>query len=47
MKLDDVKAIAPDVLLHRLVPSSEAKIRKENSGEILNALIRQVKVPIE
>lgn len=47
VKPDDVKAIAPDVLLHRLVPSSEAKIRKENSGEILNALIRQVKVPIE
>lgn len=47
VKPDDVKAVAACVLLHRLVPSSESKIRKENSGDILSGLIRQVKVPFE
>lgn len=46
VKPDDVKAVAPGVLGHRLVLSSEAKVRKEGMEGILRDLIRQVRVPV-
>lgn len=46
VKPDDVKAVAKQVLSHRLVLTSEAKIAKEDKDKILNALIVQVKIPI-
>ena len=47
VKPDDVKAAAVSVLHHRLVLTSEAKIHKENTDRILEALIRSVPVPKE
>lgn len=43
---DDVKAVANDVLLHRLILTSEAKMRKEDPKGILQALILRAKVPV-
>ena len=47
VKPDDVRAIAVQVLLHRLVLSSEARIRKAGAEDILRGLIRAVQVPVE
>lgn len=46
VKPDDVKAVASQVLLHRLVLSSEARIQKADAEEILKSLIIRVKVPV-
>ena len=46
VKPDDVKSVAMQVLLHRLVLSSEAKIRKEDGDKILKSLIIKAKVPV-
>lgn len=46
VKPDDVKAVAMQVLLHRLVLSSEARIRKEDGGKILKSLILKAKIPV-
>lgn len=46
VKPDDVKAVAKQVLLHRLVLSSEARIQKADAGEVLRSLIIKVKVPV-
>lgn len=46
VKPDDVRAVAPFVLGHRLTLSSEAKIAKENKDEILRKLIRNTKLPL-
>lgn len=46
VKPDDVKAVAMEVLLHRLVLSSEAKVRKEEGDKILKSLIIKAKVPV-
>lgn len=46
VKPDDVKAVAKKVLLHRLVLTSEARIRKEDAGNILNSLIVKAKIPV-
>ena len=46
VKPDDVKAVAMQVLSHRLVLSSEARIRKEDSGKILKSLILKAKIPV-
>ena len=43
---DDVKSIAVNVLHHRLILSSEAKIRKEDTDRILNLLLSRISVPI-
>lgn len=43
---DDVKEMAEPVLLHRLVLTSEAKLRKENPANILRSLIHKVKIPV-
>ena len=45
VKPDDVKEMAMCVLEHRLVLTSEAKIRQENLASILRSLIIRVKVP--
>lgn len=46
VKPDDVKAVAMQVLGHRLVLSSEAKIRKEDKDKILKSLIVQAQIPV-
>lgn len=46
VKPDDVKAVGIPVLLHRLVLSPEARIRKENGESVLRSLILKVKVPM-
>ena len=47
VKPDDVKAAAVNVLHHRLVLTSEARIRKEDTDSILNTLIAKARVPRE
>lgn len=47
VKPDDVKAVAMQVLLHRLVLSSEARIQKADAAGILKNLILKVKIPVE
>ncbi len=46
VKPDDVKAVAMQVLLHRLVLSPEARIRRENASAILKSLLLSVKIPV-
>ena len=46
VKPDDVKAVAKQVLLHRLVLSSEARIQKADAEAVLKSLIVRVKVPV-
>lgn len=46
VKPDDVKQIAQIILLHRLVLSSDARIRKEDPAAILKSLIVKAKVPV-
>lgn len=43
---DDVRAVAEDVLLHRLVLTSEAKIAKADAKVILRRLIFNIKIPV-
>ena len=45
VKPDDVKAVAVNVLHHRLKLTPEAKIAGENTDSVLTALILKVKVP--
>ena len=46
VKPDDVKAVAMQVLLHRLVLSTEAKIAREDSSAILKSLILKARIPV-
>ena len=46
VKPDDIKAVAPHILTHRLELTSEAKIAKENKDAMLARLINQAKVPM-
>lgn len=46
VKPDDVKAVAMEVLLHRLVLTSEAKIRRVDAAGILKSLIVKTKIPV-
>ena len=46
VKPDDVRAVAPFVLSHRLTLTSEAKIAKENKDIILKQLIQKTKLPL-
>lgn len=46
VKPDDVKAVAMQVLLHRLVLSADARLRKEEPGSILRSLILKAKIPV-
>ena len=43
---DDVKAVAMQVLGHRLTLSAEARIQKESVEKILKSLILKVKIPV-
>lgn len=47
VKPDDVKAVAMQVLLHRLALSSEARIQKEDAAGILKSLILKTRIPVE
>ncbi len=47
VKPDDVKAVAPQVLAHRLSLTSEAGIRKESVAQILYSLILKGKIRTE
>ena len=46
VKPDDVKAMAEPVLKHRITLTSQAKIQKEDVGNILKSLILKAKVPV-
>jgi len=46
VKPDDVKAVALQVLAHRLVLSSQARIQNVAAGDMLKSLILKVKVPV-
>ncbi len=46
VKPDDIRAVAPFVLDHRLVLTSEAKIAQEDKGDIIRRLIRDTKLPL-
>jgi MoxR-like ATPase len=42
---EDVRAIAPDVLRHRIGLSFEAEAEEMNSDDIINKIINKVEVP--
>ncbi len=44
---DDVKALAPTVLCHRLMISSQAELRGRKPEELLMDIIAKVPVPVE
>ncbi len=46
VKPDDIKAVAPFVLGHRLTLTSEARIAKEDKNDILQKLIYKTKLPL-
>ncbi len=46
VKPDDIKAVAPYVLDHRLTLTSEARIAKENKDDIIRKLIVKTKLPL-
>ena len=47
VKPDDVKAVAVNVLHHRLSLTPEAKMRKENVDRLLTGLILKARIPME
>lgn len=47
VKPDDVRAVAMQVLLHRLVLSSEARMQQSGAEGILRNLVLKAKVPVE
>ncbi len=44
---DDVKALADPVFAHRLVPSTDARIRGREAEEVLREVVEGVEVPVE
>ena len=46
VKPDDVRAVAPFILGHRLTLTSEAKIAKEDKADIIAKLIHKTKLPL-
>lgn len=46
VKPDDIKKVAPDVLLHRLTLTAEAKIMKTDKANLLKSLMIKAKVPV-
>ena len=44
---DDVKAMAPHVLPHRLILSSQSRLRGRETRELLADILRRVPVPVE
>jgi MoxR-like ATPase len=47
VKPDDIKAVAGNVLHHRLTLSAEARIRGEKTDRLLAALILKARIPME
>jgi len=43
---DDVKALAPDVLNHRLLLTADALLRDETVDEVIDRILNRVKVPV-
>jgi len=43
---DDIKALAPYVLAHRLILHAEARMAGENAEKVLQSIIAQMKVPV-
>ncbi|MFN3327421.1 MAG: magnesium chelatase, partial [Fervidobacterium pennivorans] len=41
---DDVKKVAPYVLIHRIIQSTESKILRESKEDILNDILEKVPV---
>ncbi|MBR3834725.1 MAG: MoxR family ATPase [Lachnospiraceae bacterium] len=46
VKPDDVKAVVKQVLSHRLMLTSEARIQKEDAGDVLEQIIIKTKIPV-
>lgn len=44
---DDVKALAPYVLVHRVVPKAQSQLRGSSARDILKDVINSVPVPVE
>ncbi|MFQ5341376.1 MAG: AAA family ATPase [Anaerolineae bacterium] len=44
---DDVKHLAPSVLTHRLIISSETRLRGRTAEEVVRGIVDQVPVPVE
>ncbi|MBI4770390.1 MAG: MoxR family ATPase [Chloroflexi bacterium] len=44
---DDVQALVTSVLTHRLIPSSQSRLRGKAVGDILQELVAKVPVPVE
>jgi MoxR-like ATPase len=44
---DDVKALAPAVLTHRVIASAQARLRGRAAADIVNELLSTVPVPVE
>jgi MoxR-like ATPase len=44
---DDVKALAGPVLVHRLVLTTDARIRDRRADEVLAEVLESVNVPVE
>lgn len=44
---DDVKAMAPYVLVHRIISKAQSHLRGHTAGEIVNEIIDSVPVPVE
>jgi MoxR-like ATPase len=44
---DDVKAMAPHVIPHRLILSTQARLRGREADELLGEILERVPVPIE
>ena len=42
---DEVKALAPDVLRHRILPAFEAEARSLNSNHLIDTLLKSVPTP--
>ncbi len=44
---DDVKALAPYVLMHRIIPKAQSHLRGANARDILREVVNAVPVPVE
>ncbi len=42
---DDVKAVVPDVLRHRIILSYEAEAKGMTADDVINEILNKVKVP--
>ncbi len=44
---DDVKALAPYVLTHRIIPKVQGHVRGHTPGDIIREVVNSVPVPVE